>query len=636
MPRAAAKTSSSSAASGSSSSRRRSRASGSSSTAVIAPGGGTARDLANLGRHLGLDAEAVGAVMNARGRGTRRGDPQDSSSSGGANVKGASAWADFMSDMGGGGGGDEPASKKARTGAAAAVGGAIDENGPRSYDLPLRPRVRLADKDYDDEGGDAPAPGRLAQSGTLDTACVGRSKRTLNAANAYDLAEPTLLVPKSIFGGIKIASVATSSSSCHSIAIDVNGVPYGWGRNETHQLGSSGGVGGGASACVALPARLEGQWESTPIVGAATGKGHTVLVDAEGMAYAAGSNNVGQCGINHASEEVRAWRKCVLVGAGGKEGRKAGSSVSIEVVQVACGENFSVLLTTQGHIYTAGLSEFGQLGNGATGEYFISANKMGFANSSKFERRPLFVQGEFDAKGGFSAGGKKGKKEKMVPLEDSADIAIGSIACGRNHTVAVEARPTSGQPSRVFTWGCGGYGCLGHGVQADQYTPRLVATLRGPLFAANSPVRAAAGTQCSMALTANGHVYYWGKHRSVGEATMRPSLVDVLVNNGHVVTGLAGGAQTVFCSTKNGVTVGWGNGPHGELGYGHTGPKSSAKPKFVEKLDSCIVSDVACGYGHTLFLIRDEDEDVADFAAAAAASGLSDGATPKGKGRKKK
>jgi len=85
---------------------------------------------------------------------------------------------------------------------------------------------------------------------------------------------------------------------------------------------------------------------------------------------------------------------------------------------------------------------------------------------------------------------------------------------------------------------------------------------------------------------------------------MRPSLIDALANNGHVVECVGGGFQTVFCGTKNGVTVSWGNGTSGELGYGGSEQKSSSKPKFVDKLDECLVMEVACGYGMSrVFLI---------------------------------
>lgn len=210
----------------------------------------------------------------------------------------------------------------------------------------------------------------------------------------------------------------------------------------------------------------------------------------------------------------------------------------------------------------------------------------------------MMTSGAMDSKGNV----------KCVNLEDSNGIALGGIACGKHHIVVVEA-PSVGASHvpRVFTWGCGDYGCLGHGIQGDQYTPRLVGQLRGPIFANNHPVGVVAGSNCSLIKTKNGHVYYVGKHKTAGEATMRPTLVDALANNGHVVMAVGAGSQTVVCSTKNGVTVSWGQGSHGELGYGVGGKKSSSKPEFVGALDSCLVTDVACGMGHTLFIVRDED-----------------------------
>mmetsp|Transcript_1004 Transcript_1004/g.1315 ORF Transcript_1004/g.1315 Transcript_1004/m.1315 type:complete len:128 (+) Transcript_1004:333-716(+) len=104
-----------------------------------------------------------------------------------------------------------------------------------------------------------------------------------------------------------------------------------------------------------------------------------------------------------------------------------------------------------------------------------------------------------------------------------------------------------------------------------------------------------------------GHVYYWGKHKSAGEAVMRPQMVDVLANNQHMVTQMAAGGQTVICSTSLAQTVAWGQGPHGELGLGK--PKSSSKPTFVESLNGVHVVDVAAGYGHTLFVVRNVEEE---------------------------
>ena len=253
-------------------------------------------------------------------------------------------------------------------------------------------------------------------------------------------------------------------------------------------------------------------------------------------------------------------------------------------------------------MYTTGSSEFGQLANGATGEHFITANKIAFANETAFTKRTTFCHAPAE-----KLYSNSDKSAKVVPFAE--DIRIQQIACGKHHALALEADADDVFP-RVFTWGCGDYGVLGHGVQADEYFPRCVGAMANMrlVLTGTSHLAISAGQHCSLLQTANGHIYYWGKHRSVGEATMRPTLVDALANNQHVVTQAAAGGQTVVCCTANAQTVAWGQGPHGELGLGAQ-QKSSAKPTFIAGLDSCRIASVACGYGHSLFVVRDDDKE---------------------------
>ena len=90
---------------------------------------------------------------------------------------------------------------------------------------------------------------------------------------------------------------------------------------------------------------------------------------------------------------------------------------------------------------------------------------------------------------------------------------------------------------------------------------------------------------------------------------MYATLIDVLANNGHVVTKCTGGATTVICTTEHGATVSYGNGPYGELGYGYGAARSSSKPKFIDSLENVIVNSVVAGYAHTLFLLKNDTED---------------------------
>ena len=139
-------------------------------------------------------------------------------------------------------------------------------------------------------------------------------------SHPHELQSPTILFP-SIFGKIKVSSIVTSPTSCHSIAITANGVAYGWGRNETGQLGL-----GYASSVVPVPTPLTINGESNnnntdnnngrvalKFVGAGVGKYHTILVGDDGRAYASGGNLCGQLGINNAGTRgIDRFRRCVV------------------------------------------------------------------------------------------------------------------------------------------------------------------------------------------------------------------------------------------------------------------------------------------------------------------------------------
>ena len=248
-------------------------------------------------------------------------------------------------------------------------------------------------------------------------------------------------------------------------------------------------------------------------------------------------------------------------------------------------------VSTEGRLFSTGCSQFGQLGNGETGEYFVTANKLAFTNCAVWTPRTTFCDGSDD---------------KVVPLADSANILVRHVACGKHHTLVLEASAEK-HKARIFSFGCGDYGCLGHGVQKDEYFPRVIAAMTHAPLGDDSELRLAAGNSCSLVQTSAGHVYYWGKHRSVGEAVMRPQLVDVLANNQHIVRHVAAGSQTVACSTEHAQTVVWGQGPHGELGL-KSGARSSAKPGFVDDLNGCHVTSMAAGYGALLYVVSKDDE----------------------------
>lgn len=97
----------------------------------------------------------------------------------------------------------------------------------------------------------------------------------------------------------------------------------------------------------------------------------------------------------------------------------------------------------------------------------------------------------------------------------SEATVVVDVSCGTNHSVALT------DDGRVFTWGFGGYGRLGINSPADQMQPVPVtfANQRGVFVTAVS-----AGATCCYATSSQGQLFFWGRTKSTGEATMYPKV----------------------------------------------------------------------------------------------------------------
>jgi len=49
-----------------------------------------------------------------------------------------------------------------------------------------------------------------------------------------------------------------------------------------------------------------------------------------------------------------------------------------------------------------------------------------------------------------------------------SQVSVTDVKCGTNHTIVSDSK------GRVFTWGFGGYGRLGHAENKDEFVPRQV------------------------------------------------------------------------------------------------------------------------------------------------------------------
>eukprot|EP00058_Branchiostoma_floridae_P028484 XP_002613975.1 hypothetical protein BRAFLDRAFT_67459 [Branchiostoma floridae] len=404
--------------------------------------------------------------------------------------------------------------------------------------------------------------GELLICGGTNWDLIGRNQLPKNATGSANRGQ-NLWGPHRYgsMSGVRVRSVISGPTSVHSILITEDGKAMSWGRNDKGQLGH------GDTKRVDVPTVIE-SLAGFNIVEAACGRNHTLCLTDDGKVFAFGENKMGQLGLGNENAAVPSPTQIVYTGP--------------PVVKVACGAEFSMVIDCRGALYSFGCPEYGQLGNNTDGQYFVTSNKMAYDCELVPRRISVFIE---KTKDGF--------------INPITNVQLVDIKCGTNHTVALDKQ------KRVFTWGFGGYGRLGHSEQKDEHVPRLVKMFDYPGRGARTIY---AGAFYSMGIMDNGgQLYLWGQTKTTGEANMYPKPVQDL--SGWDV-------RSVGCSNRSIVvaadesTISWGPSPtYGELGYGENKAKSSTIPKEVKTLDGIYIHKVSCGYGHTIFIARNDSEE---------------------------
>ncbi|KAK3789102.1 hypothetical protein RRG08_029851 [Elysia crispata] len=401
--------------------------------------------------------------------------------------------------------------------------------------------------------------GELLFCGATNWDLVGRKALPKGTKN---VGGPNLWGPNRIAGikGIKMRSVVSGCCSAHCVAISTEGKVYVWGRNEKGQLGI------GNTDRIDIP-QIVDTFDDQNIVDAACGRRHTLFLTENGKVYACGDNKMGQLGLGNQSEQVLVPTQIRYKGP--------------PIRRVSCGGEFSVISDINGNVYSFGCPEYGQLGHNTDGKYFVKSNKIEFQCESVPRVVTVFLEKQRDG--------------QVTPV---TDVDVREIACGSNHVLIVDSK------KRIFTWGFGGYGRLGHSEQKDEMVPRLLKFFDGPNRGA---VMLGAGSSYSLAVSEHGALYFWGQTKTSGDATMYPKLVQDL--SGWKIRSIGTSNKSIVIAADESV-VSWGPSPcFGELGYGETGIKSSTIPKEVKPLEGLYVHQVSCGFSHTLLIARCDTEE---------------------------
>ncbi|PKU85405.1 Ultraviolet-B receptor UVR8 [Dendrobium catenatum] len=357
----------------------------------------------------------------------------------------------------------------------------------------------------------------------------------------------------------------------------------------------------GAKSDASLPKALE----STVILDVnsiACGSKHAALVTKQGEVFTWGEESGGRLG--HAIDADVSQPKLV----------NALSGMNVEFV--ACGEYHTCALTFSGDLYTwgDGVYNSGLLGHGSEASHWVPklvTGQMGALHVSSVSCGPwhtavvtslgqLFTFGD----GTFGALGHGNRTSINVPREVEALIGLRTIstACGVWHTAAVvemESQPTDSDSyisRKLFTWGDGDEGRLGHGDKEHRLVPACVVSLTE-----RNICQVACGDDITVALTASGRVYTLGStiYGQIGNPQANgniPTVVEGKLSDSIVEQISCGSHHVAVLTSKNEVYT-WGKGTNGQLGHGDN--ENRDIPTLVKALKDKQVKSVACGSNFT-------------------------------------
>ncbi|KAK7232018.1 guanyl-nucleotide exchange factor [Aureococcus anophagefferens] len=260
------------------------------------------------------------------------------------------------------------------------------------------------------------------------------------------------------------------------------------------------------------------------------------------LVYACGYNATGQLGCGDRESRVVPWRvRTSRLGKGRVDG-------------VACGSSYSVVVVA-GQVASCGKNVHGQLGHGGRDE----------------ETAPRVVEG-------------------------LRGVRVVAVAARGAHTLALDDR------GRVYSWGRGDEGQLGHGAFEAVPHPRRIARLP------TSVVAVGAGRTHSLALDADGAVYSWGcgDDGALGHGDRRRQLAPRAVEffRTRPASALSCGSRHNAVVTADGALVTWGWAAYGQCGAsaGGDGLRPAEVPLPGDGGAECVLA--ACGYRHTLCATR--------------------------------
>lgn len=272
-----------------------------------------------------------------------------------------------------------------------------------------------------------------------------------------------------------------------SLALRADGTLFGWGDNDSAQLGFNPG------GRIYIPPQYKFfTSEDTDWVSIDAGRWHGMALKSNGTLWTWGQDYRGQLGNVQAPVSDMYYQ------------RQVGSDS--DWATIAAGDQHSLAIKTNGTLWAWGYNNNGQLGDGTTLDKTVpmqigtDTDWTDVAGGGK-HTVALKANGTLWTWGDNYYGqlGDGTNTDRHVPQQIGSSTDWVAIAIGLNHTIALKANGT------LWAWGNNTFNRLGDGTSTSRNTPTLIAS--------TTPWTAiAVGSDFTMALKANGTHWGWGNN----------------------------------------------------------------------------------------------------------------------------
>ncbi|WP_161522234.1 RCC1 domain-containing protein [Bifidobacterium xylocopae] len=409
------------------------------------------------------------------------------------------------------------------------------------------------------------SPSHLLRGGspgseTVDGFTISPARGPANTAGTHT----TITPPSPPTSGITFTQISTGYE--HSLAIGSDGNTYAWGQNTYGQLGDGTNAKRNIPVLVHAPAGVR-------FTQVSAGNDHSLAIGDDGHAYSWGSNFSGELGDGSQNT--------------GPGDHSADKNTPVRVKDpaghpnttwktVSAGELYSIGIASDGHAYSWGKNDRGELGDGSSAS-----------------------------------------KNTPVRVKDPAghpNTTWKAVSAGFSHSLGIAS------DGHAYGWGSNSSGELGNGsngtsssdYSVDKNTPVPV---KDPAGHPNTTWKTvSAGYYLSLGIDSDGHAYGWGwnSEGQVGDGSKNTGPGDSSADKNTPVRVKdpapntiwkaisAGGGSHSLALDSDGHAYGWGFGSRGQLGTGSVVRYSTKPVRVKDPAPNTTWTSISAGEDHSL------------------------------------